>query len=186
MRLCLNRRQENEENALVVHDPGAAVSTGSCHNSLPLSPHDWASFLKSFQHTNNQQGRTTQPITDDENAKRNAFAHDIEQLQMTMKQNNQTEKVLDFIMQENVASARPPKNNLSAALSRRADSAGVNNPMVLSQTGKEANARVSNSGASVASPQPLADLGASVSTGSCPNSGVLSEHAPAGISITIL
>ena len=48
MRVWLNQR-ENEENALVVDDPVAAVSTGSCHNSLYLSPHDWAGFLKNMQ-----------------------------------------------------------------------------------------------------------------------------------------
>ena len=139
----------------------------------------------SFQHTNDHQVRKTQPITDDENAKGNAFGHDEEQLQMTMRQsqNNQPEKVLDFVMQEKVASARPPKKNPSAAL-RRADSADVKHPMVLSQTGKEANARVDDSGAFIASPRPQADLGAAVSTGSCPNSGILSKHQQESLSLS--
>ena len=94
---------------------------------------------------------------------------------MRQSQNNQLEKVLDFVMQEKVASARPPKKNPSAAL-RRADSADVKHPMVLSQTGKEANARVDDSGAFIASPRPQADLGAAVSTGCCPNSGILYKH----------
>ena len=83
------------DNTAAIGDGGTADFVASSASSTPPSSMTTTTTTKigsvsygrsraiSFQHTNDHQVRKTQPITDDENAKGNAFGHDEEQLQMT-------------------------------------------------------------------------------------------------------